>query len=241
MLRVICEVDPPRPSAVGPAERRRELAGDLDNIILKAMHKEPARRYASMDQLADDLGRWLDGRPVAARTQTVGYRARKFVRRNKAMVIAATLVASTLIAATVVSLRQAGRADEQAARAEIERTSALAAATRAEAEADRARKAEAATQASLDELKAETARRARAEAEARDKGNEAELSREQLQVALVKARQDKKLAEEASARAEAFASAEKATKQQLEVRLQKELAHVRQLEEKGKEIVHTLH
>jgi WD40 repeat protein len=91
-LRVICEVDPPRPSTAGPEVRRRELAGDLDNIILKALHKDPAARYASIEQLADDLGRWLDGLPVTARTSTVMYRARKFVRRNKGLVIAATLV-----------------------------------------------------------------------------------------------------------------------------------------------------
>jgi WD40 repeat protein len=91
-LRVICEVDPPRPSTVGPDVRRRELTGDLDNIILKALHKEPARRYASIEQLADDLGRWLDGLPVTARTPTVMYRARKFVRRNKGLVIATALV-----------------------------------------------------------------------------------------------------------------------------------------------------
>jgi WD40 repeat protein len=97
-LRVICEVDPPRPSAVGPGARRRELAGDLDNIILKALHKEPARRYASMEQLDDDLRRWLDRLPVTARTSTVGYRARKFVRRNKGLVIAATLVLGVVCA-----------------------------------------------------------------------------------------------------------------------------------------------
>src|SRR4029078_9192741 len=91
MLRVICEVDPPRPSAICPAPRRRELARDLHNIILQALHKEPARRYASMEQLADDLGRWLDGLPVAARNATVGYRARKFVRRHKGIVPEATL------------------------------------------------------------------------------------------------------------------------------------------------------
>ncbi|MBC7977817.1 MAG: protein kinase [Myxococcales bacterium] len=92
-LRMICEVDPPRPSAVVPGARRRELAGDLDNIILKALQKDPARRYASTEQLADDLGRWLDGLPVSARTQTFVYRAAKFVRRNKGLVAAVAIVA----------------------------------------------------------------------------------------------------------------------------------------------------
>ncbi|HEY6174273.1 MAG TPA: serine/threonine-protein kinase [Kofleriaceae bacterium] len=98
-LRAICEIDPPRPSAVGPRAPRRELVGDLDNIILKALHKEPARRYASMEQLANDLGRWLDGMPVAARPSTIAYRARKFVRRNKVLVIAAILVAGIQVRA----------------------------------------------------------------------------------------------------------------------------------------------
>src|SRR6185436_13011223 len=80
------------PSAVGPRAPHRELVGDLDNIILKALHKEPARRYASVEQLADDLGRWLDGMPVAARPSTMACRARKFVRRNKVLVIAIVVV-----------------------------------------------------------------------------------------------------------------------------------------------------
>src|ERR1041384_8033035 len=93
------------------SSRRRELVGDLDNIILKALHKEPARRYSSMQQLDEDLGRWLDGLPVAARTQTVGYRARKFVRRHRGVVAALGLVAATLVVATVVSLGEARRAE----------------------------------------------------------------------------------------------------------------------------------
>jgi len=241
ILRVICEVDPPRPSAVAPTGQRRELAGDLDNIILRALHKEPARRYASMEQLSDDLGRWLDGLPVAARTSTVGYRARKFVRRNKGIVVATTLVAATLIGATFVSLRQARRADDQAARAEVERSNAeaersnaeteranaLEAAKRAQTEADRARKAEAQVQAQLDEIKTEQSARAQAEAVARAKGSEAELSREQLQVALAKAKQEKLIAEqesikarEAEERAQAAARAEKAIRQAVEAKLE---------------------
>src|SRR5262249_38288429 len=52
-IRTICEVDPARPSLAAPLERRRELAGDLDNIILKALHKEPGQRYSSIEQLSD--------------------------------------------------------------------------------------------------------------------------------------------------------------------------------------------
>ena len=93
LARAICETSPPRPSSVigrmkevdrpdGPALRRR-LVGDLDNIVLMAMKKEPQRRYASVDQLSNDIGRHLQGLPVAARKDTVGYRAAKFVGRHK--------------------------------------------------------------------------------------------------------------------------------------------------------------
>jgi hypothetical protein len=247
VLRVICEVDPPRPSSVAPAPRRRELGGDLDNIILKALHKEPGRRYASMEQLSDDLGRWLDGLPVAARTPTIGYRARKFVRRNKGVVVAATLVAATLLAATVVSLRQAGRADEQAAAAEAARADAMGALTRAQIEADRARKAEARVQAQLDQLQAAQAARDAAEAMARARGNEAELSREQLQVALARARQEKANAEQESARAraaevhaEAAARAERAIREQAQALAEEQRQRADRAEQARKQITNQL-
>jgi serine/threonine protein kinase len=117
-LRVICEVEPPRPSAVAPPERRRLLAGDLDNIIGMALNKDPARRYASIAQLDDDLGRYLDGLPVIARTPTLGYRTRKFVRRNRGKLAIALLVATALATSAVYSAQQARRADEQSQRAE---------------------------------------------------------------------------------------------------------------------------
>jgi len=243
ILRMICEVDPARPSSVAPVRVRRELASDLDNIVLKALHKEPARRYASMAQLSDDLGRWLDGLPVAARTGTVGYRARKFMRRNKAIVVAAALVTATLVSATVVSLRQARRADDLAGRAEVERAHAMEAAARAQREADRARKAEERVQSQLDQLNAEQAARTAAEAEARANRGAAELSREQLQLALARAQQDKLIAEQntikaraAEARAAASAHAEALAHQEKEELYQRERERVRQLEEASKKI-----
>ena len=113
MLRTICEVDPPRPSTVAPPARRRALAGDLDNVALKALHKEPGRRYASVEQLSEDLRRHLEGLPVAARAGTWAYRAGKFVRRRRGVVTAAAIVLATLSAATVVSLQQARRAERR--------------------------------------------------------------------------------------------------------------------------------
>jgi eukaryotic-like serine/threonine-protein kinase len=247
IVRVINEVDPARPSAVAPIGRRRELAGDLDNIILKALHKEPARRYASMEQLADDLGRYLSELPVAARTATLGYRARKFVRRNKGVVLAAGLVAGALLAATIVSVRQAHRADAQAERAEAERLSAVEAVAREQIEADRAHKAEARVKAQLDQIRAEQDARAVAEAEARAKRDEAELSREQLQRALARTREEKLIAEQesfkardAEARAEAAAKAEKAIREEAEALYQKEKARAEQLEAESRKITNQL-
>jgi len=118
MLRVICEVDPPRPSTVCPAERRKVIAGDLDNILLKALHKDAARRYPSVQSLDDDLARYLDGSPVLARDATWSYRAAKFVRRNGGKLALGTAAAVALGALSVVSLQQAHRADDQAQRAQ---------------------------------------------------------------------------------------------------------------------------
>jgi serine/threonine-protein kinase len=98
--RVVCEQAPASPSAVAPTKRQRALRGDLDTIVMKALRTEPERRYASPEQLADDLQHHLDGRPVTAQPDTVGYRTRKFVQRHRASVTAATLVAM-LIAAIV--------------------------------------------------------------------------------------------------------------------------------------------
>ena len=90
--RIVSEQLPPPPSAAAPTERQRRLRGDLDTICLKTLRKEPERRYASAEQLADDLQRHLDGRPVAAQPDTVGYRTRKFFQRHRTPVAAATLV-----------------------------------------------------------------------------------------------------------------------------------------------------
>ena len=75
MARVITEQDPPRPSAVAPREISRELAGDIDTIILKAMHKSPDRRYGTAQALADDIRRHMEGRPVQAHGDSLRYRA----------------------------------------------------------------------------------------------------------------------------------------------------------------------
>ncbi len=75
-----------------PEKLRRQLRGDLDNIVLMAMRKEPGRRYASVEQFAEDIRRHLDGLPVITRKDTLGYCAAKFVKRNKVSAIAALIM-----------------------------------------------------------------------------------------------------------------------------------------------------
>ena len=107
----ICEREPP---PAGSLDRR--LKGDLETIIAMAMRKEPARRYSSAAALSEDLGRYLSGRPVAARPSTVRYRVGKFVRRHRAGVAAGVLVAASIaggVAATVYEARRAERRFQQ--------------------------------------------------------------------------------------------------------------------------------
>ena len=105
IARAITEQEPTRPSTAilklvaAPNHESpftthdsRSLRGDLDNIVLMAMRKEPARRYASVGQFSEDIRRHLEGLPVIARKDTVAYRATKFVRRNKIGVAAAAVV-----------------------------------------------------------------------------------------------------------------------------------------------------
>jgi len=92
-----------------PDKLHRLLSGDLDNVILMAMRKEPARRYSSVGQFSEDIRRHLDGLPVIARTDTFQYRSQKFIQRNKLGVAAATLVVLTLIGGIVATAGQARR------------------------------------------------------------------------------------------------------------------------------------
>jgi tetratricopeptide (TPR) repeat protein len=117
-LRSILEVEPQRPSLVAPRARQRAIAGDLDNIVMKALRKEVPLRYASVEQLSADLQRHLDGLPVLARAGTWTYRVGKLVRRSRGVIAAAGVVLASLTGATVVSVRQAHRADAQARRAD---------------------------------------------------------------------------------------------------------------------------
>jgi len=76
-----------------PLERlRRHLKGDLDNIVLKALHKEPQRRYGSVQEFSEDIARHLEDRPVKARANTLQYRTRKLIRRRKTEMVALVLL-----------------------------------------------------------------------------------------------------------------------------------------------------
>ncbi len=97
---------------------RRTLKGDLDNIVLKALRKEPARRYASVEHLAEDIRRHMQGRPVIATPDSASYRISKFVRRNKAGVAAAALVTLAIAGGVIATLREARIALTERARAE---------------------------------------------------------------------------------------------------------------------------
>jgi eukaryotic-like serine/threonine-protein kinase len=109
---------PPSVAALGPhAAWRRRLAGDLDTIVLKALRKEPERRYASVDQLADDLRRYVDGRPVRARRDTLAYRTARFVGRHRAGTVAMLgLVVLTVFYVVRITVESA-RARREAQRA----------------------------------------------------------------------------------------------------------------------------
>jgi serine/threonine protein kinase len=127
LVRIIRDEDPPPPAlrlsrlgegATEVARQRRtdvktlsrELRGDLDWIAMRALEKDPVRRYASASEFAADLTRHLENQPVLARKPTLGYRATKFLRRNTGGVIAALIVLLALLGATAISTWQAVRA-----------------------------------------------------------------------------------------------------------------------------------
>ena len=134
VVRAVCEQDPERPSTAArrangtedggrfdvlPDKLRRRLEGDLDNIVAKAMHKEPARRYGSVAQLSEDIRRHCTGLPVNARRDTLSYRAGKFVRRNKTGVAAAAFVLLALVGGLMAATWQAHVARQALDRAQL--------------------------------------------------------------------------------------------------------------------------
>jgi serine/threonine protein kinase len=153
--RIICEEEPTRPSTVVAEvehvaqadgttvaltpERvsaarntlagrlRRTLQGDLDNIVMMALRKEPERRYASAEQMAEDIGRYLNEEVVLARKDTLGYRVSKFIRRHRGGVTTAVVLLLLVVGAATaytISIR-AERDRAEAAQADAEQTVAF--------------------------------------------------------------------------------------------------------------------
>ncbi len=133
IARVVAEEAPPKPSVrvarVGqdsssgvppgpPNKLARRLRGDLDTIVMMAMRKEPERRYGSVQQLSEDVARHLEGLPVLARKDTLGYRSSKFVRRHRAGVAAAALAVAALATGFVLTVHEKTVADAQRLRAD---------------------------------------------------------------------------------------------------------------------------
>lgn len=128
---VICDDVPPTPSEAitrETSERRgtepgalsRTLSGDLDTIVMKALAKEPERRYGSAEAFLNDIQRYLDGLPVTARPDTLGYRVAKFVRRNRIAVAAASLVLVVAAVGVAGIVWQSRQTAEERDRAQIE-------------------------------------------------------------------------------------------------------------------------
>ena len=145
LARAICEAEPERPSSVilkpeeiqrhgetapltptevssaregSVAKLRRRLRGDLDNIVLKALRKEPQRRYASVEQFAEDIRRHLDGLPVTASKASWSYRAAKFIKRHRAAMAVSAVMVVILITGVFLIVREAGIARANGQRAE---------------------------------------------------------------------------------------------------------------------------
>jgi serine/threonine-protein kinase len=115
----ILSQDPRPPSDVArDAHTRKALAGDLDTIVLKALKKRPADRYETVSAFAEDLERYLTGRPVLARPDSRWYRTTKFVRRNALAVGAAAAVVAAVLAGAGIAVWQARVARAEQSRAE---------------------------------------------------------------------------------------------------------------------------
>lgn len=129
MFQRLLQDEPPAPSRVvrdGPVTSR-EIAGDLDAIVLKALRREPHERYTSVEAMANDVRRHLEYKPVAARSGARFYRIRRFLRRNRWGVAAGSAVALALAVGGIGTWSQAQRAERErdAALAEAEQSEAV--------------------------------------------------------------------------------------------------------------------
>ncbi|MGC1371244.1 MAG: serine/threonine-protein kinase [Candidatus Sulfotelmatobacter sp.] len=127
IIHMVCEQTPTAPSTaakrapdLAPPDAARKLCGELDNVVLMALRKEPARRYVSVGQLAEDIKAFLDGYPVRARTDAWGYRTSKFIGRHKTGVFAAVAFAIALVGFSLGMALFARRAQHERLAAERE-------------------------------------------------------------------------------------------------------------------------
>jgi eukaryotic-like serine/threonine-protein kinase len=109
--RAVCDSEPLRLTAAARQDPklRRMLAGDLENIVLMALRKEPERRYPTVQQFADDISRYLKGLPVSAREETLFYLASKLIRRNRLAAAAFALLALSLVFGWMATIRESRR------------------------------------------------------------------------------------------------------------------------------------
>ncbi len=158
--RLLSETEPPRPSSVvsgeaaaagedstspeevslrrgtRPAQLRRQLAGDLDHIVAKALRADPAGRYGSVEQFSEDLRRHLAGLPVLARQDAFGYQVKTFLRRYRWAVAVAGLILALVVGFAVAMADQASKTARQRDLAEEERDRAQRERERAERVSD---------------------------------------------------------------------------------------------------------
>lgn len=106
--RRVTEEAPARPGAL-----QRDLRGDLETVLLKAIHRDPARRYQSVSALADDLQRVLDRRPVSARPDTLAYRVTSFARRHAVGVGATAVIALAIAGGAYTTMAEGRRAERR--------------------------------------------------------------------------------------------------------------------------------
>ncbi len=112
--------------STSPERLRRNLSGDLETIVGKALKKDPRQRYASVDAMAQDLKRYLAHEPISARPDTLGYRARMFVMRNRLAVTLGSVALIGVIGGAGVAAWQAHEARQEAAIAQAEAAKANA-------------------------------------------------------------------------------------------------------------------
>jgi serine/threonine-protein kinase len=118
----VLTMEPRRPSeAASSRSRRRALCGDLDTIVMKTVKKDPGARYASVEELADDIERYFENRPVKAQRDRWGYRFSKFIRRNYIVLSAALVLVMAICAVSAMIAWQARIAVQQNQRAESEK------------------------------------------------------------------------------------------------------------------------